>query len=42
MLRRPLPDAVDTALTTTFGPSVLTKFVVHTEEVARPEPVPVG
>ncbi len=29
-------DAVDVALTTTFGPTVLTKFFVWTDEVDRP------
>ena len=29
-------DAVDVALTTTFGPTVLTNFVVWTDEVAGP------
>jgi len=28
-------DATDTALTTAFGPTVLTRFEVHTDEIAE-------
>lgn len=31
-------DAVDVALTTSFGPTTLEKFVVYTEEVPEPRP----
>ena len=30
-------DAVDVALTTSFGPSLLEKFTVWTDEVSQPQ-----
>jgi hypothetical protein len=31
-------DAVDVAITTSFGPTYLEKFIVYTDQVPEPQP----